>query len=130
MTGESRGRRRIIIADDDDDVRGLLEIAARKADLEIISSHAEGRTALESALATDPDLLLLDVMMPELTGLDVVRAVRAARSDGRPRVLLVSAGTDVGAPVTGAEAGADEYVLKPFTVRRIVERLRRWAEQT
>ncbi len=129
MTGADRPRR-VIIADDDDDVRGLLEIAARKAGLEIVSSHAEGRSALESALSTDPDLLLLDVMMPELTGLDVVRAVRASRADGRPRVLLVSAGTDIGAPVSGAEAGADEYVLKPFTVRSMVERLRGWAERT
>ena len=122
--------RRVVIADDDEDVRGLMEIAARRAGLEVVSTHGDGRAALAAALAEDPDLLMLDVMMPELTGLEVVRELRRRRGDDRPRVLLISAGTDAKAPSTGAQAGADEYVLKPFTVRDMVARLREWAERS
>lgn len=114
----------VIIADDDPDIRGLLEIAARKAGLEIVSSHGDGASALASALANDPDLMLLDVAMPEMNGVDVARELRAARDDGRPRVLMVSASVDATSQAAGVAAGADDYVMKPFSLRVLVERLK------
>ncbi|MCI2959180.1 response regulator [Agromyces atrinae] len=115
---------RVIIADDDPDIRGLLEIAARKAGLEIVSSHGDGASALASALANDPDLMLLDVAMPEMNGVDVARELRSARDDGRPRVLMVSASVDATSQAAGVAAGADDYVMKPFSLRVLVERLK------
>jgi len=114
----------VVIADDDPDIRGLLEIAARRAELTIVSSHGEGGGALAATLDTDPDLLILDVSMPVMTGLEVVHELRASRHDGRPYVLLVSASVNPSALAAGKSAGADDYVMKPFTLSSLVERLR------
>ncbi|GGA71522.1 hypothetical protein GCM10011490_22780 [Pseudoclavibacter endophyticus] len=115
--------RRVVIAEDDADIRSLIEIAARRAGLEIVSTHGDGMSALAAARASDPDLLVLDVSMPEMTGLEVLQQLRAERDDTRPRALVVSASADEPSRSAGELAGADAYVTKPFTVRDLTSRL-------
>jgi len=118
---------RVVIADDDNDIRELLEVAAARAGLELISSHGDGRSALEAAIASDADLVLLDIAMPELTGIEVTERLRAGRTDGRPRIVLISASVEDAVLESGREAGADEVLGKPFRVKELSEHLRRIA---
>lgn len=107
-----------IVADDDDDVRMLIEVAVRRAGYTIVASHAEGGGVLADALALDPDLLVLDHAMPGMTGGDVVRAIRAQRTDRRPFAVLMSASVDL-LEATAAQADADAHVTKPFSVQEL-----------
>ncbi|PPF81931.1 hypothetical protein C5E07_01885 [Pseudoclavibacter sp. RFBJ3] len=115
---------RVVIADDDDDIRFLLETAARRAGFEIIGSYGDGVSALRAALESVPDLLLLDVSMPGLSGLEVLARVRAQEGDVRAHAIIVSANANVVAQEAGEAAGADDYLTKPFSLASLVAKLR------
>lgn len=110
-------RARVVVADDDGDQRLLVEIAARRAGFEVVASVADAHAALERTLAELPDLVILDVSMPGMSGLDVCRAIRADPRTAGLRVVVVSAAAGDAAVVAGLEAGTDVYVAKPFRVR-------------
>ncbi|MEJ3405842.1 response regulator [Rathayibacter sp. YIM 133350] len=122
---------RALIADDDADLRVLLEIAARRAGFEVAASVSNGRQALDAILTGEIEVALLDVSMPELTGLEVMKQARAAGQ--HPRVVIVSASVDAAALDAGIAAGADEYIVKPFSPRQLGQRLAEladgWARQ-
>ena len=107
----------LVIADDDGDIRSLVAIAAGKAGMQILASVADGAAALDAIERFKPDLAILDVSMPEMTGLEVVRAIRADDSMGDIRVLLLSASVDEAARNVGIESGADYFFPKPFSPR-------------
>jgi CheY-like chemotaxis protein len=107
----------VIVADDDHDIRSLVSIAVGKAGLELLASVGDGALALEAIRTYQPDLAILDVSMPEMTGLDVCRAVRGDGSIGDVRILLLSASVDEGTQAVGIEAGADYFLAKPFSPR-------------
>jgi two-component system, OmpR family, response regulator RegX3 len=86
-----------------------------------VSIVADGRTALERFRADRPALVILDLMLPELSGLDVCRAIRA-ESDAP--IVIVTAKDGEADKVAGLELGADDYVTKPFSVRELVSRVR------
>lgn len=115
---------RVVIADDDDDIRFLLETAARRAGFEIVGSYGDGVSALRAALDSAPELLLLDVSMPGLSGLEVLARVRAQETDVRAHAIIVSANANVVAQEAGEAAGADDYLTKPFSLASLVTRLR------
>lgn len=110
---------RVVIADDDADIRSLVAIAVHKAGLELVATECDGAAALAAILANEPDLAILDVSMPELSGLEVVRALRADARMGDVRVLLLSASVDEATQAIGIEAGADYYFAKPFSPREL-----------
>ena len=107
----------VVIADDDPDIRSLVAIAVAKAGLELLANVADGRAALAAILQYHPDLAILDVSMPEMTGVEVVRAIRSDESVGDVRVLLLSASVDEAARNVGMESGADYFFPKPFSPR-------------
>ncbi len=82
---------------------------------------ADGVRALELVRAVQPDLILLDVMLPELDGLEVLKQVRG---QGRTPVILVTARSDEVDRLVGLELGADDYVVKPFSFREVVARVK------
>src|SRR5271169_489940 len=82
----------------------------------------QGREGLRLALQEAPDLILLDVMMPEMSGWDVLRALRQERVD-IPVILLTARGEEVDR-VLGLELGADDYITKPFSLRELLARVR------
>lgn len=109
----------VIVADDDQDIRSLVSIAVSKAGLELLESVSDGALALAAIQKHHPDLAILDVSMPEMTGLEVCRAVRSDKSIGDVRILLLSASVDEQSQSIGIEAGADYFLAKPFSPREL-----------
>jgi two-component system, OmpR family, response regulator RegX3 len=87
----------------------------------MVSVAADGRVALERFRDEQPALVILDLMLPELSGLDVCRAIRA---ESHVPIIMVTAKDSEADKVTGLELGADDYVTKPFSVRELVSRVR------
>ncbi|MBV1854410.1 response regulator transcription factor [Catellatospora tritici] len=117
----------LLVADDDPSVRKSLDRALR---LEGYQVHlaADGTEALIKVMELRPDLLLLDVMMPGLNGLDTCRRLRAA-ADHTP-VLMLTARDAVADRVAGLDAGADDYLVKPFALQELLARVRALLRRT
>ena len=115
--------KRVVIADDDADIRVLVSIAVRRAGLEVVAEESDGLAALDSVRRLQPDLALLDVSMPALSGLQVCRSVRADSSLDGVRLVLLSAGAEDRARSIGLAAGADDYLIKPFSPKSLATAL-------
>ncbi len=112
---------RVLIVDDEPEmVRGLAD-NLRFEGYETVSA-TNGREGLELAMREGPDLILLDVMMPQMSGWDVLRALRQKGLDV-PVIMLTARGEEVDR-VLGLELGADDYVTKPFSLRELLARVR------
>lgn len=107
----------VVVADDDADIRSLVAIAAERAGLRVVASTSDGLAAITAIREHRPDLAILDVSMPEMTGLDVCRAVREDASLADLRILLLSASVDEVSQEVGIQAGADYFLAKPFSPR-------------
>jgi PAS domain S-box-containing protein len=111
----------ILIADDNADMRSYLrELLSGSYVLEMVG---DGESALEAARSRTPDLILTDVMMPRLGGLGLLRAVRSDEGLRRVPVVLLSARAGEEAHIEGLDAGADDYLIKPFSARELLARL-------
>lgn len=110
----------VVIADDDTDIRELVTIAAIRAGLDVVATVGDGIAALEAIIRLKPDLAILDISMPELTGIEVCRAVRNDPTIIDLRILLLSASVDDSARTLGSSAGADHFMAKPFSPRDLV----------
>jgi DNA-binding response OmpR family regulator len=115
---------RVLVADDEEDIRLLVTLAVRRAGCSVVAAVADGAQALAAARAELPDLVVLDVSMPEATGLEVCAALRAEPATAGCRVLLLSAGASPDDVARGLAAGADAYLPKPFTVAGLVAQVR------
>src|SRR5512134_3232229 len=111
---------RILIVDDEPAVTDLLAYNLRKSHYDVLTA-ADGRTALKLAQESKPDLILLDLMIPEVDGLDVCRELR--KSSGVPIIMITARGEEIDR-VVGLEIGADDYVTKPFSVRELMARIK------
>jgi DNA-binding response OmpR family regulator len=110
----------ILVVDDDARIRSALRMALGDEGYDVRES-ATGEEAIEAFDAEGADIVLLDVLLPGTSGLDVCRAIR--RSSDVP-IIMVTARTDSHDVVAGLEAGADDYVTKPFVVKELAARLR------
>ena len=111
---------RILVVDDEPAVTDLLAYNLRKAHYDVLTA-ADGRAALRLAGESKPDLILLDLMIPEVDGLDVCRELR--KSSGVPIIMITARGEEIDR-VVGLEIGADDYVTKPFSVRELMARIK------
>jgi DNA-binding response OmpR family regulator len=111
---------RILVVDDEPAVTDLLAYNLRKSHYEVLTA-ADGRIALRLAQESKPDLILLDLMIPGVDGLDVCRELR--KSSGVPIIMITARGEEVDR-VVGLEIGADDYVTKPFSVRELMARVK------
>jgi signal transduction histidine kinase/CheY-like chemotaxis protein len=115
-------RSRILIADDNADMRAyLIHLLQTRWEVEAVG---DGETALASARARPPDLVLSDVMMPRLDGLGLLRELRADPHTRTIPVVLLSARAGEEAVLSGLETGADDYLVKPFSARELLARVR------
>ena len=111
----------VLVADDDRAVREALERALQLEGFEV-ELAGDGDTTLAAVEKRTPDALVLDIMMPGLDGLDVTRRLR--RTGNRVPILLLTARDAVGDRVEGLDAGADDYLPKPFALEELIARLR------
>jgi two-component system response regulator MprA len=112
---------RILVVDDEPAVREVLERILHLEGFEVAMAH-DGREAVRSQATAPADAVLLDVLMPELDGLEVCRRMRD--TGDRTPVLMLTARDEVGDRVAGLEAGADDYLPKPFALEELLARLR------
>ena len=110
----------LIVEDEPNMVAGLRDNFEFEG-YEVLSAY-DGSEGLEKALATSPDLVLLDVMMPKMSGLDVCKQIKAKRPS-IPIIMLTARGQEID-KVVGLELGADDYVTKPFSIRELVARVK------
>lgn len=122
---------RLLVADDDPYVARLIELSLSLEGFEVEVVH-DGEAALAAVLRDPPDLVLLDVMMPRLDGVEVLRRIRSTPATAALPVLLLTAKSLSADKVVGLTAGADDYIVKPFDTLELVARvhttLRRTAE--
>src|SRR5690625_3028737 len=111
----------LLVVDDETNIRDLLAAALRFAGFEVTTAK-NGNEALDAARQVRPDLIVLDVMMPDMDGFTVTRRLRA-RGDDIP-VLFLTARADPKDAVSGLTAGGDGYVTKPFSREEVVARIR------
>lgn len=110
----------ILIAEDDGDIRGLLRLYLEGEGFRVVEA-ADGQAALDLARTENPDMAILDVMMPQLNGYEVTRALR--RYSDIP-ILILSAKSQDNDKILGLNLGADDYVAKPFNPVEIVARVK------
>ena len=116
-------RARILVAEDDSTIRALLGMALQGAGYAEVTMCGRGDDALDVAHRDRPDLVLLDVMLPGLDGLSVARQIRADHLLADTRIVMVTARTEPEDVCAGLEAGADDYVTKPFDRRVLLARV-------
>jgi DNA-binding response OmpR family regulator len=114
------GRRTVLVVDDEPVLREMVAEALVSDGLRVVTA-ADGREALERFRAEQPDLVLLDLMLPELSGMEVCRILR--RESAVPIVMLTARDSELD-KVVGLELGADDYVTKPFSLRELQARVR------
>ncbi|RAJ42723.1 DNA-binding response OmpR family regulator [Kitasatospora sp. SolWspMP-SS2h] len=120
MTPPVPGAPRILLVEDDEVIRETTQLALERYGFPVVTA-ADGLEGLERFRADPPDLLLLDVMLPLLDGVGLCRRVR---EESRLPILMMSARTEPIDVISGLEAGADDYVVKPFETAVLVARIR------
>jgi two-component system response regulator MprA len=118
---ESDAPARVLVVDDEPALRDALESSLAFEGYEVMTA-SDGLEALDTVAAEQPDLVLLDIMMPRMDGLTAVRRLRS-RGDTVP-VLMLTARDAVGDRVTGLDVGADDYLAKPFELDELLARVR------
>jgi DNA-binding response OmpR family regulator len=112
--------RSVLVVDDEPTLRETLAEALEQDGLRVVTA-ADGREALERFRAEAPDLVLLDLMLPQISGIEVCRIMR--RESAVPIVMLTAKDSEID-KVVGLELGADDYVTKPFSLRELMARIR------
>jgi DNA-binding response OmpR family regulator len=119
-TTAERDGRRVLVVDDEAIVRDVLSRYLVREGF-VVSTASDGEQALAELRASHPDLVLLDLMLPRVDGLEVFRRMQAA---GPPAVIMLTARGEETDRLVGLEMGADDYVTKPFSPREVVARVR------
>ena len=113
---------RILVADDDVDIRELVEFKLSTMGHDIVAV-GDGAAAVDACRAEKPDLAVLDVMMPGVSGLDAIREIRADPDLSDLPVILLTARAQESDVETGFDSGADDYITKPFSPRELASRV-------
>ncbi len=118
--GQNRDVHRLLFVEDDDDVRLALRLALEDEGYEVVEAP-NGQSGLDMLASTQPDLVLLDLRLPDISGFDVCRRIRLT---SMVPIIMVTAQTDTHDLVAGLEAGADDYVTKPVVPKELAARIR------
>ncbi len=116
-------KERILVVDDEEDILELIRFNLLKEGYQVITA-ASGEVALVKAREEQPDLILLDLMLPGLDGLDIYRELRKRADTNQIPIVMVTAKTEDTDIITGLELGSDDYITKPFSPRVLVARVR------
>jgi two-component system phosphate regulon response regulator PhoB len=114
---------RVLIVDDDPDIIRLVSYNLMQAGFEVVTAET-GRQALEIAERRPPDLIILDLMLPDVDGMEVCRSLRTHELSTHVPIIMLTARSEEIDRVIGFELGADDYVMKPFSPRELVLRVK------
>jgi two-component system KDP operon response regulator KdpE len=120
MEGAPAKHARILVADDEELMRRLLTSTLTRHNYEVLQA-ATGNEALNSALEFEPDLVILDLLLPDMSGMEVCQKLRAWR---QVPILVVSARGEESTKITALDMGADDYITKPFATGELLARIR------
>jgi DNA-binding response OmpR family regulator len=123
MAPISRVKSRILVVDDEPDTRELIDFNLKTAGYDVTTAE-DGAEALRKARRNSPDLIILDVMLPELDGLQVCKILHADPATARVPILMLTAKAAEVDRILGLELGAKDYLTKPFSPRELVLRVR------
>ncbi|HLR91811.1 MAG TPA: response regulator, partial [Atopostipes sp.] len=112
--------KKILVVDDEKPISDIIKFNLEKEGYEVVTAF-DGEEALEKVTAEEPDLIVLDIMLPKIDGLEVVREVR--KNHDMPIIMVTAKETEID-KVLGLELGADDYVTKPFSNRELVARVK------
>jgi two-component system, OmpR family, phosphate regulon response regulator PhoB len=112
----------LLVADDDEDILTLVQLRLSRSGYEVVVAR-DGEEALRLAREKQPDLVVLDWMMPKASGLEVLRAIRAGAETAEIPVILLTARASDANIAEGLAAGADDYIAKPFSPQELATRI-------
>jgi two-component system phosphate regulon response regulator PhoB len=115
-------RKTVLVVDDERDLAELLSYNLRKSGYEVVIANS-GRQALAAVEAAPPDLILLDVMLPELSGIEVAGRLRANPRTSSIPIVMLTAKTEEVDQIVGLTVGADDYITKPFSMKVLLARV-------
>ncbi|MGH9555751.1 MAG: response regulator [Terriglobales bacterium] len=121
--GRQALRKRILIIEDDKDIRSLLRYDLEREGFRVSESE-DGLDGLALVRKSPPDLLVLDLMLPRLSGLEICKQVRREQAGRHMPILVLSARSEEPDRIVGLELGADDYVTKPFSPRELIARIK------
>jgi two-component system, OmpR family, alkaline phosphatase synthesis response regulator PhoP len=124
MTTSRGARTRVLVVDDEQDIAGLIKLGLEKGgdiEADVVST---GDAALKAVTERAPDLIILDLNLPVLSGLEVCRILRARTASQRVPIIMLTARTSESDRVIGLDVGADDYITKPFSMRELAARVR------
>jgi DNA-binding response OmpR family regulator len=119
-----RSPTRVLVVEDETDIAGLIKHALERGGDAQVSIVGSGDVAIRTIAESQPDLLILDLNLPVLSGLEVCRILRSRAATSRLPILMLTARTGENDRVTGLDLGADDYVTKPFSLRELSARVR------
>jgi DNA-binding response OmpR family regulator len=114
---------KILIAEDERDIRDLIKFTLQYAGHQVIAT-TNGEEALASALNEAPDLILLDVRMPRMSGYETCKEIKSNKSTQHSPIVFLSAKGQKAEVETGMEAGAEKYIIKPFSPDQLIEQVK------
>jgi len=114
----------VLIADDEHNIRHILDFSLHAEGFDVLSAHT-GEDALSLAREAAPDLIILDVMMPGKGGIETCRALKQDRQTAAIPVILLTARSSKADRQAGQEAGADDYITKPFSPQKVIDAVQR-----
>src|SRR5262250_2620928 len=119
---------KILIVDDDEDVLLIVQTILDNAGYTAVVAR-NGREGVEKAIGSGPDLILLDVMMPELSGWEVCTTLKNAPETRQIPIAMLTVKSEIRDLITGMQVGADDYITKPFTRRKLLSTVRKLLEE-
>ena len=122
-SGVVKIKQKVLVVDDEDNIRMLVRFNLEKAGYEVFEAE-DGRKAVEIAVDLTPDIVLLDLMLPGIDGLEVCRNLKRNPRTAALPIIMLTAKSDEIDRVIGLELGADDYMTKPFSQRELVARIK------
>lgn len=122
--------RRVVIADDDPDIRALMIIAAQRAAVEIVAAVDNGQAVLDAIDGGGVDLVVLDISMPGMSGLEVADRMRADSRFDSTLILVVSASVQMLTDQASVEVRSDRFIVKPFSPRELAATITEMLDRT
>ncbi|MFK7767421.1 MAG: response regulator [Mariniblastus sp.] len=116
-------KKKILIVEDDRSLASIMEYNFSNADYEVYCAY-DGQDAINQARSKQPDIILLDLMIPVIDGVDVCKQLRTERATRETPIMMLTAKAEEADQLVGFSVGADDYVVKPFSVRVLMERVK------